>query len=253
MILDARQKTAVLVLTLVTGTMTVACDSTPDGSQTAQEPIWDQLRAEMVERIRNQGVRDELVLQAMNQVPRHLFGLEDQRERAYDDASLPIGDGQSTPEPYMVALMAELLEVSPGERVLEIGTGSGYQAAVLASMGAEVYSIEIRPRLCERATQVLKEFGYTTAHIRCGDGYNGWPEEGPFDGILVTAAPEEVPEPLLDQLHEGGKMVIPVGPFYQDLKLITRTADGLREQSVIPVRFKGIDRSGQDQESEESE
>jgi protein-L-isoaspartate(D-aspartate) O-methyltransferase len=105
--------------------------------------------------------------------------------------------------------MAELLEVVPGERVLEIGTGSGYQAAVLASMGAEVYSIEIRPRLCQRATQVLQELGYTSAHILCGDGYNGWPEEGPFDGILVTAASEEVPEPLLDQLLEGGKMVIP--------------------------------------------
>jgi protein-L-isoaspartate(D-aspartate) O-methyltransferase len=152
----------------------------------------------------------------------------------------------------MVALMAELLEVAPGERILEIGTGSGYQAAVLSSMGAEVYSIEIRPRLCKRASQVLQELGYTSAHVRCGDGYNGWPEEGPFDGILVTAAPEEVPEPLLDQLLEGGKMVIPVGPFYQDLKMITRTADGLREQSVIPVRFKGFDRSGDDREVEES-
>jgi protein-L-isoaspartate(D-aspartate) O-methyltransferase len=249
----ARQRMTMLVLILVTGALTVACDPKSDGSQPVQEPDWDQLRADMVERIRNQGVRDENVLTAMNQVPRHLFGLDSLRERAYDDASLPIGDDQSTPEPYMVALMAELLEVVPGERVLEIGTGSGYQAAVLASMGAEVYSIEIRPRLCERATEVLKELGYTSAHIRCGDGYNGWPEEGPFDGILVTAASEEVPEPLLDQLLEGGKMVIPVGPFYQDLKMITRTADGLREQSVIPVRFKGFDRSGQDQKGEESE
>jgi protein-L-isoaspartate(D-aspartate) O-methyltransferase len=187
----------------------------------------------------------------MEQVPRHLFGLDDQRAGAYDDASFPIGDGQSTPQPYMVALMAELLEVEPGDRVLEIGTGSGYQAAVLASMGVEIFSIEIRPRLCERATQVLQELGYTSAHIRCGDGYNGWPEEGPFDGILVTAASEEIPEPLLDQLRVGAKMVIPLGPFYQDLKTITRTADGLREQSVIPVRFKGFDRSGESRKDED--
>ena len=139
--------------------------------------------------------------------------------------------------PYIVALMSELLEVGDGKKVLEIGTGSGYQAAVLAEMGVEVRSIEIRPRLCERAAKTLAELEYSLVQVRCGDGYGGWPEESPFDGIIVTAAPERVPDPLLDQLALGAKMVIPVGDFYQELKVITRTPDGFDERSVIPVRF----------------
>jgi protein-L-isoaspartate(D-aspartate) O-methyltransferase len=194
------------------------------------------------EQIEAKGVRDPRVLEAMGTVPRHLFGLEEMQPHAYEDAPLPIGDSQSTPQPYVVALMTELLDVGPGDRVLEIGTGSGYQSAVLAAMGVEVYSIEIRQRLCEQAARRLAGLGYTSAHIRCGDGYGGWPEKAPFDGVLVTAAPEEIPEPLLEQLAVGANMVIPIGPFYQDLKVITRTEDGLRERSVIPVRFTGFDR-----------
>jgi protein-L-isoaspartate(D-aspartate) O-methyltransferase len=136
-----------------------------------------------------------------------------------------------------VALMTELLEVEDGERVLEIGTGSGYQAAVLAEMGVEVFSIEIKTKLCEAAAEVLESLDYDSVQVRCGDGYGGWPDAAPFDGIIVTAAPDRIPDPLLDQLADGANMVIPVGEFYQELKVITRTGEGFQERSVIPVRF----------------
>ncbi len=215
-------------------------DPAPPGTG---EPDWKNLRLLMVrEQIEDRGVRDPRVLQAMGQVPRHLFLPEDARLTAYGEAASPIGHGQTTPQPYIVALMAELLEITPGARVLEVGTGTGYQAAVLAAMGAEVFSIEIRPRLCASAAALLAELGYVNAHIHCGDGYGGWPEEAPFSGIMVTVAPTQIPDPLLDQLAEGGNMVIPLGPFYQDLKVITRTAEGFEERPVIPVRFPPIDR-----------
>jgi len=201
-------------------------------------PDWAALRERMVEtQIESRGVRDPRVLEAMRTVPRHEFVPEAWRAEAYRDSPVPIGDGQTISQPYIVALMTELLEVGPGERVLEIGTGSGYQAAVLDAMGVEVYSIEIRPALCRRAAETLKRLGYRRVHVRCGDGYGGWPEHAPFDGIVVTAAPERVPDPLLDQLAVGGHMVIPVGAFYQELKVITRTETGFEERSVIPVRF----------------
>lgn len=204
---------------------------------------WTERRERMVrEQIEARGVRDPDVLAAMRAVPRHLFVDEGYRAEAYDDAPLPIGDGQSTPQPYLAALMAELLEVEAGDRVLEVGSGSGYQAAVLGEMGVEVFTIEIRPRLCQRAAQTLTELGYPSVEVRCGDGYGGWPEEAPFDGIVVTAAPETIPGPLYEQLEEGGHMVIPVGQFYQDLKVVTRTAGGFEERSVIPVRIGGFDR-----------
>jgi protein-L-isoaspartate(D-aspartate) O-methyltransferase len=187
--------------------------------------------------IEARGVKDEAVLDSMRTVPRHLFVAESVRSAAYADSPQPIGDGQTISQPYIVALMTELLEVAPGDAVLEIGTGSGYQAAVLAEMGVEVYSIEIKPRLCQQAQETLAELGYERAHVRCGDGYGGWPEHAPFDGIIVTAAPERIPEPLLEQLAVGAHMVIPVGAFYQELKVITRTEQGLDERSVIPVRF----------------
>jgi protein-L-isoaspartate(D-aspartate) O-methyltransferase len=195
------------------------------------------------EQIEGRGVKDPRVLEALRTVPRHLFVEDAYRSDAYNDVPVPIGDGQSTPQPYLVALMTELLEVGPGNRVLEIGTGSGYQAAVLGAMGVEVFTIEIRPRLCQRAAQTLSELGFATVQVRCGDGYGGWPGEAPFDGIVVTAAPESIPEPLFDQLREGGHMVIPVGEtVYKDLKVVTRTADGFEERSVIPVSFAGFDR-----------
>ena len=173
----------------------------------------------------------------MRTVPRHLFVPDVYRDAAYNDSPLPIGQGQTISQPYIVALMTELLEVEEGSRVLEIGTGSGYQAAVLAEMGVEVFSIEIKTKLCEAAAEVLKSLEYAIARVRCGDGYGGWPDEAPFDGIVVTAAPDRIPDPLLDQLADGARMVIPVGEFYQELKVITRTEDGYQERSVIPVRF----------------
>ena len=203
-----------------------------------QEGRWQKLREDMVAaQIAARGVRDERVLQAMRTVPRHVFVPADVRMEAYDDHPLPIGEGQTISQPYIVGLMSELLEVGPGDRVLEIGTGSGYQAAVLAAMGCEVYSIEIREPLAAAARQRLESLRYGTVHIRAGDGYGGWSEAAPFAGIIVTAAPERVPEPLLDQLEVGGHLVIPVGSFYQQLKVFSRTEAGLAERDVIPVRF----------------
>ncbi len=199
---------------------------------------WAGLRAEMVRRqLEARGIRDPAVLASIRSVPRHLFIPEEFRDGAYDDSPQAIGDGQTISQPYIVALMSELLEVGPGARVLEIGTGSGYQAAVLAAMGVEVFSIEIRDGLCRRASETLEELGYENVHVRCGDGYGGWPDEAPFDGIVVTAAPEHIPDPLLDQLIDGANLVIPVGAFYQELKVITREGDQIAERSVIPVRF----------------
>ncbi len=242
-------------LVLAATALMFACTGCVDpdpAPQSTGEPDWESLRQLMVrEQIENRGVRDPRVLQAMAQVPRHLFLPEDARRNAYGEAASPIGHGQTTPQPYIVALMTELLEITPGARVLEVGTGSGYQAAVLAAMGAEVYSIEIRPSLCASATALLAELGYVSAHIQCGDGYGGWPEKAPFAGIMVTAAPTQIPDPLLDQLAEGGHMVIPLGPFYQDLKVITRTADGFVERPVIPVRFPPFDRERVEGEPED--
>jgi protein-L-isoaspartate(D-aspartate) O-methyltransferase len=202
------------------------------------EPDWKMQRERMVsDQIEARGVKDPLVLQSMRTVPRHLFVPENYRDAAYHDSPLPIGDSQTISQPYIVALMSELLEVGTGQKVLEIGTGSGYQAAVLAEMGVSVCSIEIRPRLCEKAAETLAALEFDSVQVRCGDGYGGWPEEAPFDGIIVTAAPERVPDPLLEQLAMGARMVIPVGDFYQELKVITKTPDGYDERSVIPVRF----------------
>jgi protein-L-isoaspartate(D-aspartate) O-methyltransferase len=226
--------TAVSLATALIG----GCNSQGGPAAQPTEPDWKMQRERMVSsQIEARGVKDPLVLQSMRTVPRHLFVPEDYRDAAYHDSPLPIGDSQTISQPYIVALMSELLEVVAGQKVLEIGTGSGYQAAVLAEMGVEVCTIEIRPRLCEHAEKTLAELEYDLVHVRCGDGYGGWPEEAPFDGIIVTAAPDRVPNPLLEQLALGAKMVIPVGDFYQELKVITKTADGYDERSVIPVRF----------------
>jgi len=195
-------------------------------------------RERMVERdIAGRGVKDERVLAVMREVPRHLFVPPDQAAQAYDDHPLPIGSGQTISQPYVVAFMTEQLRLTGSERVLEIGTGSGYQTAVLARLAAKVYSIEIREELAGQARARLSASGATNVEVRAGDGWFGWKEEAPFDGILVTAAPETVPGPLLEQLAPGGRMVIPVGGFYQELKVIERTPDGFRERSVLPVRF----------------
>lgn len=196
-------------------------------------------RARMVEtQIVARGVRDPRVLAAMRKVPRHLFVDAAQRAQAYDDHPLPIPGNQTISQPYIVALMSELLELQPGERVLEIGTGSGYQSAVLAELAKEVYTIEIVPELARSADARMKELGYRNVTVREGDGYGGWPEHAPFDAIIVTAAPERIPQPLVEQLAPGGIMVIPVGGFFQELKVFRKSADGrVTEKDILPVRF----------------
>ncbi len=201
------------------------------------DPFVD-LRREMVDQqIRRRQVSSPSVLRAMEEVPRHRFVPEPQRGSAYVDAPVPIGDGQTISQPYVVALMTELLELDADSKVLEIGTGSGYQAAVLSRIASKVYSIEIREGLGESARNLLEDLGYDNVEVRIGDGYKGWPEAAPFDGIIVTAAPERIPQPLVDQLRIGGKMVIPVGRFLQELLVITRTEDGIRTREVTGVRF----------------
>jgi protein-L-isoaspartate(D-aspartate) O-methyltransferase len=188
------------------------------------------------EQIEARGVRDARTLEAMRAVPRHAFVPEDQREYAYEDRPLPIEAEQTISQPYIVALMTELADVQPGERVLEVGTGSGYQAAVLAQLGAEVYSIEIVEELARTARARLAAAGYRV-EVRHGDGYAGWPEHAPFDAIVVTAAPPRIPPPLEAQLREGGKLVVPVGDQFQELMVVERTATGFERRSHLPVRF----------------
>jgi protein-L-isoaspartate(D-aspartate) O-methyltransferase len=195
-------------------------------------------RARMVaEQIAARGVSDERVLAALRRVPRHRFVPEAERALAYEDHPLPIGSQQTISQPYIVAVMTELAEIAPGERVLEVGTGSGYQAAVLAELGAEVDSIEIVPELAASARQTLRALGYGRVNVIAGDGYRGLPARAPFDAILVTAAPDHVPQPLIDQLAVGGRLVIPVGDEFQQLRVLARTAQGVEEQRIFDVRF----------------
>lgn len=187
---------------------------------------------------RGRDIRNPRVLAAMGKVPRHEFVPESIRSQAYEDNALPIGEGQTISQPYVVAFMTEALEPQPTDRVLEIGTGSGYQAAVLADLVAEVRTIEIIPALAQRAEADLKRLDYTNVTVRLGDGYGGWPEAAPFDAIIVTCAPEAVPAPLAAQLREGGRMIVPVGGFGQQQLVLLHKQDGrLERQSVLPVRF----------------
>jgi protein-L-isoaspartate(D-aspartate) O-methyltransferase len=183
------------------------------------------------------GVQDARVLDAMRKVPRHEFVPELERPHAYEDRPLPIGHGQAISEPHIVAIMAEVAEIGPGARVLEIGTGSGYGAAVLAEIAAEVFTIEIIEPLAAEAGRTLERLGYRNVRVRAGDGYRGWPEEAPFDAIIVTAAPPEVPGPLKDQLKVGGRLVVPVGTRTQHLRVVTRTPEGFVEDPQLEVRF----------------
>lgn len=190
------------------------------------------------EQLRRNGIRNQAVLAAMEKVPRHRFVPPLVRGRAYDDGPLPIGRGQTISQPYIVALMTELIDPKKTMRVLEIGTGSGYQAAVLAECVGEVNTIEVVPELGKNAAAVLKEMGYRNVEVRIGDGYEGWPQRAPFDAILLTAAPpRDVPKPLLDQLKVGGRLIAPIGREAQDLVRITRTEKGLTRETVAPVRF----------------
>ena len=196
-----------------------------------------QERRKLIDQLRSQGVNSNSVLDAMLKVPRHKFVPSSQRHLAYQNRPLSIGHGQTISQPFIVGYMTEAASIAPGEKVLEIGTGSGYQAAVLAELAKDVYTIEIIPELAEGARTVLRELGYKNVHVKTGNGYEGWTEHAPFDAIVVTAAPDEVPQALVDQLAVRGKMVIPVGTTFQDMVIISKDETGVVQRRTIPVRF----------------
>jgi len=210
-----------------------------DAGAPSSDPTRQAERERMVERqIEARGVKDTAVLRAMRQVPRHLFVPVSYAPQAYRDGPLALSHGQMISQPYVVAFMAEALRLRGDDRVLEIGTGSGYQTAVLAQLARDVFSIEIVKPLAERAAAKLKQLGYTNVQVRVGDGYQGWPEHAPYDAILVSAAPDHIPQPLLDQLAVGGRMILPLGKkFSQDLMLIRRTHSGYERTPLLPVAF----------------
>ena len=201
------------------------------------DPYTKQRDAMVEEQIVRRGVKNKLVLDAVRKVPRHEYVPEKLQSEAYYDTPLPIGEGQTISQPYIVALMTELLELKGKEKVLEIGTGSGYQAAILADLAGEVYTIEILPSLAQRAEKLVSELGYKNIKVKCGDGFLGWPEFAPFEAIIVTCAPEEIPPLLIEQLAEGGRMVIPVGEEYQELKLLVKVKGKIEQKDIIPVIF----------------
>ncbi len=216
----------------------IQCTNGKKTSELNPKGNFKTMRDKMVEtQIKARGVKDPRVLSAMSKVERHRFVPEEYVNSAYSDQPLPIGEGQTISQPYIVALMTELLELKGEERVLEIGTGSGYQAAILAELVKEVYSIEIIESLANSAKKKLIELGYKNVYVKAGDGYLGWPEVAPFDAIIVTAAPDHIPNPLLEQLKEGGRMVIPVGTFAQELKKIVKRSGKIETTDVIPVVF----------------
>lgn len=226
---------ASLLVLAVVGALLLISDRTP-----AADIFAEQRRTMVNHDIRGRGVKDGRVLAAMERVPRHLLVEERYRYTAYADHPLPIGEGQTISQPYVVALMTEALMLKPTDRVLEIGTGSGYQAAVLAEIVREVYSIEIRKSLAERASARLKELGYPGIRVRYGDGYFGWEEKAPFDAIIITAAVNHIPPPLIRQLRAGGRLILPLGStgFTQTLTLVTKGAGGeLDVQQLSPVAF----------------
>jgi protein-L-isoaspartate(D-aspartate) O-methyltransferase len=200
----------------------------------------------VLEQLQGRDIEQEEVLRAMRRVPRHVLIPESAQELAYADRPLPIGERQTISQPYIVAAMTQALQLKPGSRVLEIGTGSGYQAAVLAEITDHVYTIEIVEELGRRSRKDLEELGYSKIQFRLGDGYQGWPESAPFDAIIVTAAPPHIPQSLIDQLAIGGRLVIPVGVRNQDLLLIEKTEDGSETRSLMGVRFVPMTGEAQD-------
>ncbi|MFH0839229.1 MAG: protein-L-isoaspartate(D-aspartate) O-methyltransferase [Candidatus Omnitrophota bacterium] len=208
------------------------------GLENTPEDIFIQRRRRMVEeQIIARGVKDKNVIDAMLKVPRHMFVPENELPYAYVDSPLPIGENQTISQPYIVAYMTEALALTSSDKVLEIGTGSGYQAAVLAEIVKDVYTIEIINALAERASETLSALGYKNIKVRCGDGYKGWQEEAPFDAVIITAAPPKIPQPLIDQLKIGGRLVAPIGDIYQELVLITKTEKGILRKNLGAVIF----------------
>ena len=235
---------AALTLATAVALATGVCQSRPDQRQQAPPPqqtpaaTADAERARMVEtQVRARGIVDERVLNAMRQVPRHEFVPDDQRRFAYQDTPLPIGHDQTISQPYIVGYMTEALSPATSDRVLEIGTGSGYQAAVLSPLVKEIFTIEIVEALATRARTTLEALGYKNVHVRHGNGYLGWPEAAPFDKIIVTAAPEEMPQALVDQLAIGGVLIAPVGRGFQVLTIVRKTEKGIVTRETLPVRF----------------
>ncbi len=222
-------------------TMLLACVNAEGQSVENDTLFYQLLRQAMIEnQIIDRGVSDERVIKAMNDVPRHLFVKESLRDLAYADGPLPIGYNQTISQPYIVAYMTEILQPDTHHIVLEVGTGSGYQAAILSKLVNHVYSIEIIPELGKEATSRLDKLGYDNVTVKIGDGYNGWEEHAPFDRIIVTAAPEQIPKKLVDQLKSGGLMVLPVGKtsFGQDMRVVKKDRTGqVTTQETIPVRF----------------
>ena len=217
--------------------LAVACSGTQVRQGGGNESVDASRRRMVDEQLKGRDIRDERVLDAMRRVPRHLFVPTEVRDQAYGDHPLPIGHAQTISQPYIVAFMTEALDVQPTHKVLEIGTGSGYQAAVLAELARDVYTIEIVEPLGETAGKVLSELGYKNIHTRIGNGYAGWPEQAPFHRIMVTAAPPEVPPALIEQLALDGVIAIPVGTGMQELQVLRRTKDGLTLLKTLPVRF----------------
>lgn len=207
----------------------------------------DAMRSKMIhEQLVKRGIKSQQVLDAFSRVPRHMFVPEEYRAMAYADRALPIGKGQTISQPYIVAFMSEALDLKPSDKVLEVGTGSGYQAAILAEICDTVYSIEIIDSLGKKAAGLLKDLGYANIRLKIGDGYKGWEDHAPYDAIIVTCAPTRIPEPLKDQLAEGGRMIIPVGEQYvQELILLEKKNNQLKEKNVLPVMFVPmVDSSG---------
>tara|TARA_B100000929_G_scaffold182711_1_gene144651 strand:- start:423 stop:1112 length:690 start_codon:yes stop_codon:yes gene_type:complete len=210
-------------------------------SCTQNDPNFDHLRKLMIKnQLQSRGIRDDAVLEVMRSVERHNFVPENYRDRAYSDGPLPIGHGQTISQPYIVAFMTEQLQVSSQHKILEIGTGSGYQAAILGELAKHVFTIEIIPELAEGAKNILNHLNYKNITVRAGDGYKGWPEEAPFERIMVTAAPTEIPQTLIDQLAPGGRMILPVGAQFlvQYLWVIEKDDQGtVTKEKILPVRF----------------
>lgn len=235
-----------VILTICLSFFLFACDQSGKLENSVEAQIQDKnseknfkrKRREMVEnQIRGRGIKDGDVLRALEKVPRHKFVPPEFASSAYRDSPLPIGQKQTISQPFIVAYMTEAADISKNERVLEIGTGSGYQAAILGEIAGEVYTIEIITELAESAKRVLAELGYNNIFVKTGNGYLGLPEKSPFDAIIVTAAPDVIPPALVEQLAVGGKMVIPVGDAYQEMVIIEKTKKGVTEKRTIPVRF----------------